>query len=146
MGRMDEHVAGLLGIDLGDPATVAGIADVEKVACLIETLVHRREEQGITLAQVAEAMETTQAAVADFERVGGDPRLSTIMRYARAVGMVVDPVAYLGDEALADGFDGELREKYLRALRSVQGDDPLSQLARMSLRASAAKFGRGGEG
>lgn len=32
-------------------------------------------------------METTQSAVSDFERLGGDPKLSTIQRYARAVGV-----------------------------------------------------------
>ncbi len=47
--------------------------------------------------QVAQAMETTQSAVSDFERLGGDPRLTTIMRYARAVGMAVATKAHVVD-------------------------------------------------
>ncbi|MFE1149165.1 helix-turn-helix domain-containing protein [Streptomyces albidoflavus] len=52
----------------------------------------------ITQKQVARAMETSQSAVSDFERLGGDPRLSTIMRYARAVGMAVAMKAHVVDE------------------------------------------------
>ncbi|MGE9695125.1 MULTISPECIES: helix-turn-helix domain-containing protein [unclassified Streptomyces] len=84
---MDEHLAGLLGLDPGDAHTRAAAADAEALMTLVETLVKHRKKCGLTQKQVAEHMETTQSAVSDFERLGGDPRLSTVMRYARAVGL-----------------------------------------------------------
>jgi transcriptional regulator with XRE-family HTH domain len=43
-----------------------------------------------TQGQVAKAMGTTQSAVSELEGGGTDPRLSTLQRYARAVGARVD--------------------------------------------------------
>jgi transcriptional regulator with XRE-family HTH domain len=31
-------------------------------------------------------MDTTQSTVSNFERMGGDPKLSTVLRYAEAIG------------------------------------------------------------
>ncbi|MET7936058.1 helix-turn-helix transcriptional regulator [Streptomyces sp. NPDC005322] len=95
---MDEHLAGLLGLDLDDAQTSAAASDTDAVMMLVETLVRHRKACRITQKQVAQAMETTQSAVSDFERLGGDPRLSTIMRYARAVGMAVATKAHVVDE------------------------------------------------
>lgn len=95
---MDEHLAGLLGLDPNDAQTSAAASDTDAVMMLVETLVRHRKACRITQKQVARAMETTQSAVSDFERLGGDPRLSTIMRYARAVGMAVATKAHVVDE------------------------------------------------
>jgi transcriptional regulator with XRE-family HTH domain len=56
---------------------------------LVETLVSVRRQRGLTQAEVAERMGRSQPAVSDFERLGGDPHLSTIRRYALAVGVDV---------------------------------------------------------
>ncbi|NED85130.1 XRE family transcriptional regulator, partial [Streptomyces sp. SID11233] len=48
------------------------------------------------------SMETTQSAVSEFERLGGDPRLSTIMRYARAVGMKVSLMPHTESQSAPD--------------------------------------------
>ncbi|WP_406464963.1 hypothetical protein OH768_53540 [Streptomyces sp. NBC_01622] len=37
-------------------------------------------------------------------------------------------------------MSNELRDAYVRALQTTEGTDPLSQLARASLQASATKF------
>ncbi|MFC9943524.1 helix-turn-helix domain-containing protein [Streptomyces pratensis] len=103
---MDEHLAGLLGLDLDDARTSAAAGDTDSVMMLVETLVKHRKACRITQKQVAQAMETTQSAVSDFERLGGDPRLSTIMRYARAVGMAVATKAHVVDEpALTESWE-----------------------------------------
>ncbi|OKI16594.1 helix-turn-helix transcriptional regulator [Streptomyces sp. CB03911] len=86
---MDSNLATLLGIDPTDPRTVQAAEDAEAQVTLIETLVARRQAAGLTHQAVAGTMETTAAAVADFERLGGDPRLSAIMRYARALDVKV---------------------------------------------------------
>jgi len=83
---MEPELYRLLDIDPNDPTVVAAAQDVDAYAGLIESLVALRHQRGLTLRDVAKHMETTQSAVADFERIGGDARCSTAQRYARAVG------------------------------------------------------------
>ena len=86
---MDPNVAELLGIDLSDPDIQRENAAIDRDMRLIESLVELRKTQGLTQAQVAERMGRSQPSVSDFERLGGDPHLSTIRRYALAVGASV---------------------------------------------------------
>ncbi|GLW52387.1 helix-turn-helix domain-containing protein [Kitasatospora phosalacinea] len=86
---MDEHLASLLGIDVTDPEVARASEDAEILMNLIQSLVIHRKRCSLTQKDVAKAMETTQSAVSEFERLAGDPKLSTIMRYARAVGMKI---------------------------------------------------------
>jgi transcriptional regulator with XRE-family HTH domain len=83
---VDRNVADLLGIDLDDHAEAAEVAAIERDMDLIETLVQLRRDQKLTQEQVADRMGISQPTVSDFERLGGDPHLSTIRRYAHAVG------------------------------------------------------------
>jgi transcriptional regulator with XRE-family HTH domain len=53
-------------------------------------LVARRIALGLTQTEVAARMGTSQSAVARMEGGNSDVRLSTIERYAAAVGIVVD--------------------------------------------------------
>lgn len=75
-----------LGLDPDDPRTQAALEDARAAERLIDSLVQLRLQIGATQTDVAEEMETTQSAVSKFERAGGDPHLSTLQRYARAVG------------------------------------------------------------
>lgn len=75
----------LLGIDPHDPAQQAAAQDVDEFVDLIETLVRIRKQNGLTQTEVADRMGTTQSAVSDIENIAGDPHISTIQRYARAV-------------------------------------------------------------
>lgn len=83
-----------LGFDIDDPDVEASLEDARAHSQLVETLVSQRGE--MTQREVAERMGTTQSRVSNFERIGGDPRLSTVFRYARAVNsrvrFVVSPV------------------------------------------------------
>lgn len=49
-------------------------------------LIAARKKAGFTQAELAELMDITQPTVAAFEREDNDPRLSTITRYALAIG------------------------------------------------------------
>jgi DNA-binding XRE family transcriptional regulator len=49
-------------------------------------LVRARRESGLSQSDVAELLDISQPTVAAFERYDNDPRLSTIRRYALAVG------------------------------------------------------------
>jgi len=55
-------------------------------ADLLTNLVALRKKHGLTQAEVAERMGVSQPTVAAFERYDANPKLSTIRRYALAVG------------------------------------------------------------
>lgn len=76
----------LLGIDDSDPLSRLAGDLVDGDMRLIERLIEMRHKSGMTQADVAEALGRSQASVANFERLGNDPRLSTIRRYAMAIG------------------------------------------------------------
>lgn len=57
---------------------------------LADDLVARRVALGLTQTEVAARMGTSQSAVARVESGASDVRLSTLERYAAAVGQVVD--------------------------------------------------------
>lgn len=57
---------------------------------LLRQLVKERETLGLTQADVAARMATSQPAVARLEAGEIDPKLSTVGRYARAVGKSVE--------------------------------------------------------
>lgn len=82
---MGADVGALLGLD-DDQQTREIHHDVRVVSDAVWTLVRARKAARLSQREVARRMETTQSAVAKFERTGGDPRLSTLQRYARAVG------------------------------------------------------------
>lgn len=56
---------------------------------LLEQLVQMRKEKGLTQQVVSERMRRDKAAVSNFERLSSDPHLSTIRRYAAAIGAIV---------------------------------------------------------
>lgn len=56
----------------------------------MDDLVKARQEQGLSQTEIAARMGTSQSAVARFERGDLDARLSTLERYAAAVGHTVD--------------------------------------------------------
>jgi ribosome-binding protein aMBF1 (putative translation factor) len=72
--------------ELRDPEFRAAYEDAAARSALLRALVNRRGERGISQSEVAARMGTTQSAVSDLERGATDPRLSTLQRYARALG------------------------------------------------------------
>jgi ribosome-binding protein aMBF1 (putative translation factor) len=60
---------------------------------LVRQLVDARERIGLTQTELAKRMGTTQPAIARFEGGDSDPRLSTVERYARIVGVDLAPEA-----------------------------------------------------
>jgi DNA-binding XRE family transcriptional regulator len=120
---MGNDLLDLLGIDPDDQRYRDALEDAKEAERLIDALVALRNKLGITQAQIAEQMETTQSAVSKFERAGGDPHLSTVQRYARAVGArfrgVVDsPPCFTADWTVPMGGAG------LYSIHPVMHDDP----------------------
>jgi len=82
----------LLARKLDDPAIRAAFEDSHTRHELIQCLVELRKRAGVTQKELADAMGVKQPAVSGFETEDSDPRLSTLQRYARALGhaIVVD--------------------------------------------------------
>ena len=57
---------------------------------LMAELIQFRRSRHITQTQVAKQLDVTQATIAAFERRGNDPKLSTLRRYAAAIGALVE--------------------------------------------------------
>jgi len=69
-----------------DPSFLNSLADAQVRSNLLATLLEVRRSSALTQVDVASAMGTTQSAVSELEGGDTDPRLSTLQRYARAVG------------------------------------------------------------
>jgi transcriptional regulator with XRE-family HTH domain len=74
---------------LASPETALAEALAQEDQHLLHALVMWRRELGLSQSTVAERMGVSQAAVSLFERVGNDPHLSSVRRYARALGVLV---------------------------------------------------------
>ena len=71
---------------LADPeAALAYDAAVEEYAAL-EAMIRARAEAGVTQAELAERMGTTQSAIARLESGRVSPTVETLQKYARALG------------------------------------------------------------
>jgi DNA-binding XRE family transcriptional regulator len=57
---------------------------------LQRALAHKRRELGLTQAEVASRMQTSQSAVARVEAGEVDAKMSTLQRYAIAIGYEID--------------------------------------------------------
>lgn len=86
---MSDLLADLLGIDLNDAETQRALQLAEADLELLRQLRHVRKQRDMTQKQVADRMGVKQPTVASFEAPGNDPRLSTVRRYAQAVGALV---------------------------------------------------------
>lgn len=72
-----------------DPEFIAHFEDATFRSRLLASLLETRISTGLTQNTVAHLMGTTQSAISELEGGGTDPRLSTLQRYARAVGAMV---------------------------------------------------------
>lgn len=84
-----DNLANLLGIDMSDPVQALACHLVEGDTQYRRALVAMRKAKGITQTQVAERMGIKQPAVHQLERDDADPKMSTLRRYALAVGAQV---------------------------------------------------------
>lgn len=55
-----------------------------------DALIGARRERGLTQADIAELLGVSPQAIQKFERYDNDPKLSTLRRYANAVGVIVE--------------------------------------------------------
>ncbi len=75
---------------LKNPAVRAEYDRLEPEVALAHELIRARTKAGLTQAQVARRMRTSQSAVARMESANGLPSMSSLVKYARAVGRKID--------------------------------------------------------
>lgn len=74
---------------LANPEIRAAYEDAQTRIRLVDALVRMRRRLSLTQTQVAKRMGVKQPSISGFETEGSDPRLSTLLRYARAVEATV---------------------------------------------------------
>jgi transcriptional regulator with XRE-family HTH domain len=107
---------------------------------MVEALVAMRKRKKLSQDTVASRMHRSKTAVSNFERLGADPHLSTIRRYAAAVGAFIsshvkdfdaisqfDPFDRMSEQAGDATVTFEVRVPRPRDQRDVSDKDlPLS--------------------
>lgn len=79
----------LLDEEFRSPAADLYFKLAEEDQHLLAMLVEIRKRRGLSQQDVADALGLSQATISAFERLGNDPHLSTVRRYAKAVGVMV---------------------------------------------------------
>jgi ribosome-binding protein aMBF1 (putative translation factor) len=69
-----------------DPACQKAHAELAEEFALVAELIRARMTAGLTQAEVAERMQSTQPAIARLEAGGRAPSTQTLQRYAKATG------------------------------------------------------------
>jgi ribosome-binding protein aMBF1 (putative translation factor) len=69
-----------------DPAFIKAHSELSDEFALVAELIRARMKAGLTQAEVAQRMQSTQPAVARLESGGRVPSTRTLQRYARATG------------------------------------------------------------
>lgn len=83
---MDE-LAQLLGIDTRSASARVAADNMEADLDLVRELRNLRRRRGLSQADMAELVGVkSQSVISDFERLGADPHMSTVRRYASALG------------------------------------------------------------
>ncbi len=88
-GRVVDDIDTLLDIDPNDERDALAAELVRADFGWVRQLVEQRKKLGLSQADVARAMGRSQSVVSDIETMSTDPRLSTLRRYAAAMGVAV---------------------------------------------------------
>lgn len=80
----------LANIEAEDPGVRDAREDLAAIHELLDQLVELRRELGLSQKDVADSMGVRQPTISQFETESSDPKLSTLQRYARALGCRVE--------------------------------------------------------
>lgn len=71
---------------LEDPETARAYDEAAEEYAAMEAMIRARAQSGVTQAELAERMGTTQSAIARLEGGRVSPSVATLQKYARALG------------------------------------------------------------
>lgn len=83
------HLDDLLPEEFNTPDALTAREAATEDQNLLVALITARHDAGITRDELAARAGLTPSEVAAFERLGHDPHMSTVRRYARALGVTV---------------------------------------------------------
>lgn len=138
--QLESRIAGMLGMDEADPVQRLATDLAREDRQFIDELVAARRERGLTQRQVADRMGVSQGAVSHFEAGDRDPRLSTIRRYALALGVPVHHRVAVGGRGELMR-DGALRGREARK-QEVHETSPSHDVHHQALARSHARTGQ----
>src|SRR5205809_522382 len=75
---------------LADPEVMAAYESAQQSARIGEAVRNARESAGLSQSELARLARTSQPAIARLEMGGVDPRMSTLLRVSRALGLDLD--------------------------------------------------------
>lgn len=117
----------MLGIDLEDPQQLLEVQLSEEDHGLIENLIRARERRNMGQKDVAKAIKRDPATVSNFERLGGDPHMSTVRRYAAAVGV---RVRHIVEDAFEEESERDVRQFAAKRVRPARAPKPTADTLR----------------
>ena len=82
----DNDLARYFADRMQDPEFRGSYEDGEAVDALIDALIELRRRTEVTQTELAKRMGVKQPTISGFENQDSDPRVTTIQRYARALG------------------------------------------------------------
>lgn len=97
---------------------------------LLEALVVLRRTKKLTQEQVAARMNRSKTAVSNFERLGADPHMSTIHRYAAAIGALI--TTRVEDYDLVRHDLAPIQVTYRHLPKDETADDEVSEVSEWS--------------
>lgn len=92
------HLDDLLPDEFNTPDALAARRAATEDQNLLVALIAARRDAGIPRDELAARAGLTPSEVADFERLGHDPHMSTVRRYARALGVTVRHTLELNED------------------------------------------------
>lgn len=116
--QLEARVGALLGLDEADPIQRLATDLARSDRRFIDRLVAVRRDKGLTQAEVSARMGVSQGAVSQFESGHRDPKLSTIRRYALAVGVPIEHRVVVTDDRA-----GLLQDEAVRARHERKGEE-----------------------
>lgn len=84
---MSDDLDDMLGIDPSDPLAAHARRLAEADSKLMAGLAAARRAEGLTVTELAERLGWQPGTVRAFERADADPAMSSVRRYALAVGV-----------------------------------------------------------
>lgn len=114
------EVAQALELNLESPSDASALDMEEAHQNLVDEFVRIRKARGLSMQNVADELQISRQAVSKIERANRDPRLSTLIRYAMAIGAHITLDARPVEEWFSDN-DGTSRPRAPSDHRATRG-------------------------
>ena len=124
----------LFSVDRNSKSQLLGVELAKNDYRLVRDLIRVRKKLGLSQGELAAQMGVTQPTVSAFESMDSDPKLSTVRRYAKALGVLVTHQAVIADDAAtAPAASGFTRAVWRQVPSMSFAQQPIHHLASFAL-------------